>query len=104
FICHIDFKNFSEFNRVHGWKKGNEILISFGKYLSEKLKKENIFRVHGDDILIFSDQEPRAIERIVLEHENIQENTMNINFSSISSDSVSTGSFEELMKIFMEQS
>lgn len=49
--------NFSQYNKTHGWKAGDTLLAQFSKYLMGCFPDAMIFRFHGDDFIVVS-QEP----------------------------------------------
>jgi len=55
-VCLIDLNDLHEINRKYGWEKGNQYILKFSEYLKEELKNINseIFRIGGDEFLIFS--------------------------------------------------
>ena len=50
----FSIKNFSNFNREHGWKEGDKILTEFSNILSQKAPDSLVFRVFGDDFVLIS--------------------------------------------------
>ena len=64
----IRLKNFTEFNKVVGWKKGDDFLVDFAKCLNE-IKKENIvFRIEGDDFMMLSENKMEDINDYILNY------------------------------------
>jgi two-component system sensor histidine kinase TtrS len=57
----LKIRNFSEFNRVYGWSKGNELLVLVANLLKEQFPQSQIFRYEGDDFLVLS-QDNRAFD------------------------------------------
>lgn len=55
YSCCIQLRDFSAYNKNYGWEVGNQLLIKVADILSENLKDESIFRFHGDDFLILSE-------------------------------------------------
>jgi len=55
-VCLVDLNNLHKINRKYGWEKGNEYILEFSEYLKKELKyiKSEIFRIGGDEFLIFS--------------------------------------------------
>ncbi len=51
-IFSIDFLNFSQYNKTHGWKQGDMILKNIAQKLHDNFKEAKIVRVHGDNFLI----------------------------------------------------
>lgn len=56
YICFnvLYLHNFSISNQKNGWKFGNELLISFAKYLRKTYPNSLIFRIHSVDFCIMS--------------------------------------------------
>lgn len=50
----LELKNFSQFNKAHGWKRGNEILIDVAHQLRQLFPEAMLFRYQGDDFLILN--------------------------------------------------
>ncbi len=50
----ITLKNFSSYNKIHGWHKGDYFLQTFAKKLQLLYPDTCIFRFHGDDFVILS--------------------------------------------------
>ncbi|MBF0264209.1 MAG: response regulator [Gammaproteobacteria bacterium] len=50
----IRLQNFSEYNKRHGWDKGDDLLEKFGKWLMQYYPDAVIFRIEGDDFMIVS--------------------------------------------------
>ncbi len=50
----VELKRFTKFNKVAGWNKGNELLISVANQLKKGFPESILFRYHGDDFLILS--------------------------------------------------
>jgi putative nucleotidyltransferase with HDIG domain/diguanylate cyclase (GGDEF)-like protein len=48
----FSLKNFSQYNKKHGWEEGDKILTSFANILSENCGDCLVFRVFGDDFVI----------------------------------------------------
>lgn len=48
----IDLKNFSDYNKNHGWKEGDNFLKLIADELSAKFPDCMIFRYHGDDFVL----------------------------------------------------
>lgn len=45
--------NFSEYNKKYGWEKGNKLLKEFASELTQKFNNGVVFRIFGDDFLLF---------------------------------------------------
>jgi len=48
----IYIKNFTAYNRRHGWSEGDDLLIDFGHYLQSEFPDAMIFRIFGDDFVV----------------------------------------------------
>ncbi len=59
----FSIKNFSRYNKEHGWKAGDDFLKSFSDILCESNLKDLVFRVFGDDFVVLSEQK-RSIEDV----------------------------------------
>jgi putative nucleotidyltransferase with HDIG domain len=58
FVClnALYIKNFSSYNRKHGWSDGDMILQNFSDYLKTKFPNLQIFRIFGDDFVLLSNE------------------------------------------------
>lgn len=50
----ISIPNFYQYNKKHGWLKGNELLMNISNKISLLYKDDDIFRIHADDFVILS--------------------------------------------------
>jgi len=48
--------DFHRYNNSYGWDKGDKLLKDFVNYLQENFPKSTIFRVHGDDFILLSEE------------------------------------------------
>jgi len=48
--------NFTHYNEVYGWNEGDKFLCELVDYLSEHYPLSLIFRVHGDDFILLSEE------------------------------------------------
>lgn len=48
-------RNFSEYNKFHGWNSGNELLKNLATFLRKRYASTLIFRFHGDEFIVLSD-------------------------------------------------
>ena len=53
----VFIRNFSEYNKKHGWNRGNELLKNLAIFLTYRYDKAIIFRFHGDHFILFSESE-----------------------------------------------
>ena len=74
-VYSIYLYNFSEYNKKYGWDIGNKLLKEFANELTQKFNKGMVFRIFGDDFLLFH-----------LEHNSEFENTQ---FKSLENSGVS---------------
>jgi len=77
----ISLVNFTKFNKEHTWEGGNEVLVEFGKFLSDALSKTLIFRIWGDHFVI-ADYEGNIEE--LLEKSNLKANGIEYKIKTIS--------------------
>ena len=54
FLSIFSMKNFSMFNKEHGWKEGDKLLTGFSKILCNNCLGSLVFRVFGDDFVVLS--------------------------------------------------
>lgn len=57
FIYLLELKNFSEYNKMEGWVRGDKLLAEFSLLLILNITESQIFRFHGDDFIILSQRE-----------------------------------------------
>ncbi|MFT7004035.1 MAG: two-component system sensor histidine kinase TtrS [Sulfurimonas sp.] len=48
----LQLRNFSAYNRKHGWEEGNNLLIKLAREFENKYPHTDIFRFHGDDFIL----------------------------------------------------
>jgi len=54
-VVWLSLKGFHNFNKLHGWDKGDELLIDIANILKSTFPKESmLYRFYGDNFLIFS--------------------------------------------------
>ena len=54
FLCFniIYIRNFTAYNKTHGWSEGDIFLSNFASYLQAEFSDSQIFRIFGDDFII----------------------------------------------------
>lgn len=73
-IDHLNCLNFNEYNKKHGWKKGDELLCSIAKAIEETYPKAIIMRVYSDNFYVihldeFSQMSCAKVYSIIEAHE-----------------------------------
>lgn len=58
----FSIRDFSSYNKKHGWKKGDKFLEKFATTLYNNLKDVSIFRIFGDDFVVLSKGEVNVEE------------------------------------------
>jgi len=53
----LNLKHFSEYNKEHGWKSGDDILKKIANILKNCFDTSNVFRVFGDDFVVLDNGE-----------------------------------------------
>lgn len=53
----IFLHNFDAYNKAHSWDHGNELLKKVSTFLSKEYKESLVFRIHGDDFFILSQED-----------------------------------------------
>jgi PAS domain S-box-containing protein/putative nucleotidyltransferase with HDIG domain len=76
FFLMIKLKNFSEYNRLKGWDKGDRYLQEMANFLNERTDAEStLFRIQGDDFLVLSSTpiliEADNLKKIILKTKGI---------------------------------
>jgi len=56
FMSIFSLKQFSLFNKEHGWKEGDRLLSEFSKILCDNFVDSIVFRVFGDDFVVLNRQ------------------------------------------------
>ena len=74
----LDFKEFTLYNKTHGWEVGNELLSSFANYLKETFEDALILRYHGDDFVLLYKQHHVITQNDVENFEAIKDKTIEI--------------------------
>ena len=64
YLAIIELKNFSKYNKKHGWQEGNKLLKEFAIYLKERFRDSLLFRYRGDDFIIVFKEDVDAINSI----------------------------------------
>lgn len=62
-LYHIQQHNFSSYNTKKGWEEGNALIKAFAALLEKEIASDYIFRFHGDDFIVLS-QESLEIKRL----------------------------------------
>lgn len=57
FLYLLEFKQFSQFNKAHGWSSGNEFLKAIAILLKDIFQESLVFRIFGDDFAILSHEQ-----------------------------------------------
>jgi putative nucleotidyltransferase with HDIG domain len=54
FLCFnsLYIRNFTAYNKAHGWSEGDQWLSAFGEYLQSTFADSLIFRIYGDDFAL----------------------------------------------------
>jgi len=89
YIYKIKLHNFSLFNKKYGWKKGNQFLSDFSKYLQKQYSENLLFRVEGDDFLMLSKEKIENIEDDFKECPLLEESIVSITVEETHSSSTS---------------
>lgn len=58
FLClnALYIRNFSSYNKEHGWSEGDMILQNFSDYLKSQFPNMQIFRIFGDDFVLLNNE------------------------------------------------
>ena len=59
----VKLHKFSDYNKEFGWDQGDQFLIQFSDFLKQFYLSKTIFRIEGDDFLIFSEVQIKSIEK-----------------------------------------
>lgn len=74
----IKLHNMGEYNTLHGWDKGNELLINISNKLQEVTDCEHIYRVYGDDFIILNKKHMELDLNIINDWEIIKDTCISI--------------------------
>ncbi len=69
----IQLQNFSVYNKMYGWSKGDLFLSEFANFLTNLYPKAAIFRIEGDDFLIISEKPLEDIETALNRFDKLKE-------------------------------
>jgi FOG: GGDEF domain len=57
-MARIELKNFSSYNKEHGWSEGDLFLKEFAQFIKARFAQGMVFRYHGDNfIVLFEEQD-----------------------------------------------
>lgn len=54
YLYYIELNNFSQYNKKVGWEIGNILLKAIASFLESEIKNSFLFRFHGDDFIIIT--------------------------------------------------
>jgi GGDEF domain-containing protein len=63
----VELKNFSKFNKLYGWNRGNEFLISIANQLQMNFPAGKIFRFEGDFFILLDERIIFSKEMLILD-------------------------------------
>ncbi len=91
--------HFNDYNTSHGWTEGNKLLSKFVEFLNKSYSKATIFRVHGDDFILIT-QEFIEVDLDEIHKLSIfKNNQITVSKKSIKLKDVNPASIEELEKL-----
>lgn len=56
YMARIELKNFSSYNKEHGWSEGDRFLKEFALFLKAQYPNGMVFRYHGDNFILLFEQ------------------------------------------------
>jgi len=74
----------TQYNEVYGWEKGSELLSNFAEILQEKSKNSVVFRIHGDDFIILTQDKSHIHEYLPSLKEILEGTGIEFSYESIS--------------------
>lgn len=99
YINALCLHNFTQYNEVHGWSEGDKFLCGLVDYFTEHYPLSLIFRVHGDEFILFSedalDIDMKQFEKLEL----FKNSSVTLSKSEIDLREYDVFSFEKLEKI-----
>lgn len=89
--------NFASYNNVHGWGKGNLYLQKIVKFLKNYSDDVLVFRVHGNDFVVISDNNIE-IDMSLFIYNMAEENKITFTYKGLDSVKDTVDSFSDLEK------
>ncbi|QSZ41916.1 response regulator [Sulfurimonas aquatica] len=94
----IYLRNFTAYNKEHGWGKGDLLLKSFATYLRSEFPDSQVFRIFGDDfVLLKSEHKEIDIDKIN-SNELLVSNNLYCEFRHFDLRDISPNSYMDLME------
>ncbi len=99
YIEKIYLHNFNSFNISQGWVKGDKLLNNFVSCLHQDYPSATIFRVHGDDFVLMTEETLDINISKLKSLSYLEENSITLSCKSIKLKDVTIDSMEELEKL-----
>lgn len=98
YICFnvLYLHNFSISNQKKGWEYGNELLITFAKYLRKTYPKSLIFRIHSVDFCIMSTEHTEIDINLINELDSFTKSDITITHKHIDLREINMGNLQAL--------
>ncbi len=98
-IFAINLKNFTAYNSIFGWEKGDDFLANFANLLKNKFQTDKIFRVKGDDFIIFTKNNLSISKLDILKDKMFENKIATIGFQKIDTNSIkSVDNIKEIIR------
>ncbi|NWF66194.1 MAG: GGDEF domain-containing protein [Campylobacterales bacterium] len=75
----VNIHGFTNYNREHGWEKGNDFLKKYAKFLSNSTDDGLFFRINGDDFLMISRK--KIDKELLINLELLNETSLSVTIS-----------------------
>ena len=66
-MARIELKNFSSYNKEHGWSEGDRFLKEFAQFLKTEYPNGMVFRYHGDNFILLFEQMQTSVSKAEIE-------------------------------------
>jgi len=100
FLCFniLYLKNFTAYNKKHGWSEGDIFLSSFSSYLQMEFPTAQIFRIFGDDFLILYDNHQEIDINQINATPLLKENNLHCDYKHLDLEESTFNSYKDLQE------
>ncbi len=101
FVCLniIFMKNFTPYNKLHGWNEGDLFLSNFATYLQSEFINSKIFRIFGDDFVILNTIHKDIDIDTINDINMLKTNNLYCEHKHLDSDKVNISSYNDLVEV-----
>lgn len=99
FVCLniIFIKNFTLYNKEHGWNEGDSILSNFATYLQSEFINSKIFRIFGDDFVILNNSYQEIDVDKINEIDILKTNNLFCEYKYLDLEKINISSYKDLV-------